>query len=253
MLTATLNHNLPDLTDNLVNQLKRDPMFNECELMVVDNGSKEPLAKHTTHQLEDNVFFGGGFNVVLDYFLNETDHEYLYFLNNDLIFHGPSFLTTSLKEAKDSDAAVYSPSVINASIEQCHWKQMWNWGKGLREVKWVDFQSPLIRRDVLERIRQYPNELIYGWGLDFYTGCITQEHNIKTIVSDSHTICHLNSQTFKQNKIDIGVSEFCRNAETNMNTYFKNSKYNTTYLNLRKYGETYDKPGNTKLQQLTTS
>ncbi len=128
MLIATLNHNLPDLTDNLVKQLEKDESFGYYELMVVDNGSTEPLAKSTTHQLEENIFFGGGFNVVLDYFLN-TDHDYLYFLNNDLIFHGPSFLTTSLNEAKQSDAAVYSPTIINASTEQCHWKQMWNWGK----------------------------------------------------------------------------------------------------------------------------
>lgn len=239
MLVATLNHNLPDLTDNLVNQLKKDPYFTQCELMVVDNGSKESLAKTTTHQLEENIFFGGGFNVVLDYFLNETDHEYLYFLNNDLIFHGPSFLTTSLNEAKESDAAVYSPSVINASTDQCHWKQMWNWGKGLREVRWIDFQSPLLRRDVLEKVQQFPQELVYGWGLDFYAGCITEKHSLKTIVSDTNTICHLNSQTFKQNKIDIGVSEFCRNAETNMNNYFWNSEFNSVYLDLRAYGENY--------------
>jgi len=82
MLIATLNHNLPDLTDNLVNQLKRDKYFSECELMVCDNGSKESLAKSTTHSLEENIFFGGGFNVVLDYFLKETEHYWLYFLNN---------------------------------------------------------------------------------------------------------------------------------------------------------------------------
>jgi hypothetical protein len=239
MLIATLNLNLPDLTDNLVDQLKRDTMFNSCELMVVDNGSKETLAKSTTHRLDENIFFGGGFNVVLDYFLNETEHEYLYFLNNDLIFHGLSFLTTSLKEAKESDAAVYSPSVINASLEQCHWKQMWNWGKGLREVEWIDFQSPLIRRDILQEIKQFPEELIYGWGLDFYAGCIAERLKLKTVVSDNNTICHLNSQTFKQDKIDIGVSEFCRNAETNMNSYFRNSKFNSLYLKLRQHGENY--------------
>lgn len=238
MLIATLNHNLPDLTDNLVNQLKRDPLFKDCELMVVDNGSKEQLAASTTHRLEQNVFFGGGFNVVLEYFLS-SNHDYLYFLNNDLIFHGPSFLSTSMKEAKDSNAGVYSPSVINASIKQCHWKQMWNWGKGLRAVRWVDFQCPLIRRDVLETILHYPDELIFGWGLDFYTGCITEEKGFSTIVSDNHTICHLNSQTFEQNKIDIGVSEFCRGAEKNMNDYFKNSKYFKTYVDLRSYGENY--------------
>ena len=238
MLIATLNHNLPILTDNLVNQLKLDTMFPNCELMVVDNGSSEIKAKSTTHSLEHNVFFGGGFNVVLDYFL-QTEHDWLYFLNNDLIFHGPSFLTTSLKEAVESGAGVYSPSIINASIEQCHWKQMWNWGNGLREVTWIDFQCPLIHRNVLEKIKQYPDELIYGWGLDLYTGCITQRYNIKTIVSDSHTICHLNSQTFKQNKIDIGIDDFCRNADTNMFNYFNNSEFNNVYLKLRKDGENY--------------
>jgi glycosyltransferase involved in cell wall biosynthesis len=239
MLIATLNHNLPQWTDSLVNQLQKDPLFKQCELIVVDNGSKiEPLAKSTTHQLEENIFFGGGFNVVLDYFLT-TDHDYLYFLNNDLIFHGPSFLTTSLREAKQTHAAVYSPSVINASMEQCHWKQMWNWGQGLREVKWVDFQCPLIRRDVLEIIKQYPNELIYGWGLDFYTGCVTEQNNLKTIVSDTNTITHMNSLTFKENKINIGISEFCANAEINMHNYFRNSEMESLYLSLRQYGETY--------------
>jgi GT2 family glycosyltransferase len=240
MLIATLNHNLPDLTDNLVIQLKRDSYFNtHCELMVLDNGSSEPLARSTTHRLDENIFFGGGFNVVLDYFLKETKHEWLYFLNNDLIFHGPSFLTTSVTNAKKANALVYSPAVINASVEQCHWKQMWNWGQGIRAVKWIDFQCPLIHRSVLEQIQHYPDELIYGWGLDFYTGCITEQHGIKTVVDDTHTICHLNSQTFKQNKINIGVSEFCRNAETNMNAYFLNSEFNSVYSELRTYGETY--------------
>jgi GT2 family glycosyltransferase len=238
MLIATLNHNLPQWTDNLVNQLRRDPLFSECELMVLDNGSSEPLAKFTTHILEQNVFFGGGFNVVLDYFL-QTNHDYLYFLNNDLVFHGPAFLTTSLREAKQSDAAVYSPTVINASIDQCHWKQMWNWGKGLREVRWVDFQCPLIRRDLLENIQQFPNELIYGWGLDFYAGCVAEKLNVKTIVSDNNTITHMNSLTFKENKIDIGVNEFCRNAETNMNQFFLNSDFKSLYYELRTYGENY--------------
>jgi len=106
MLIATLNHNLPDLTDNLVTQLKRDRYFSECELMVLDNGSNESLAKSTTHQVEQNVFFGGGFNVVLNYFLNNTEHEWLYFLNNDLIFHGPSFLRTTIENATTSFADV---------------------------------------------------------------------------------------------------------------------------------------------------
>lgn len=238
MLIATLNHNLPTWTDNLVNQLKRDSAFEKCELLVLDNGSSESLANTTTHRLEENVYFGGGFNVVLDYFL-QTKHEYLYFLNNDLVFHGPAFLTTSLREAQESDAAVYSATVINASVEQCHWRQMWNWGKGLREVRWVDFQAPLLRRDILEHIQQFPAELIHGWGLDFYAGCIAESLGLKTIVSDNNTITHMNSLTFKENKINIGVSEFCQRAELGMYNYFSNSIYKDLYFNLRTYGETY--------------
>ena len=50
----------------------------------------------------------------------------------------------------------------------------------------------------------------------------------------------MNSLTFKENKIEIGVSEFCRNAETNMYNYFRNSEMESLYLDLRKYGESYD-------------
>jgi len=239
MLVATLNHNLPSLTDNLINQLQLDKTFKtDWELMVVDNGSTESLAKNTTHRLDTNIFFGGGINAVLEYFLS-TNHEYLYFLNNDLIFHGPRFLQNSISEAKKSDAAVYSPSVINAQEQQCHWKQMWNWGLGLRDVKWIDFQSPLLRRDVCEIIKQYPTELILGWGVDFYTGIICENSGLKTVVSDTNTICHLISQTFRQNKIDIGVDEFCKNADTNMYEYFSKSEFKEQYFNFRVYGERY--------------
>ena len=238
MLIATLNHNLPQWTDNLVNQIKRDPLFDKCELMVIDNGSSEPLAQSTTHRLEQNIFFGGGLNAALEYFLT-TNHDYLYFLNNDLVFHGPSFLTTSLREAKESDAAVYSPTIINASVDQCFWKQMWNWGSGLRKVKWIDFQCPLLRRDILEKIHHFPDELIYGWGLDFYTGCVSEENNFNTVVSDNNTITHMNSLTFKENKINIGVNEFCRIAEGNMNEYFRKSESSSLYYDLRQYGKNY--------------
>jgi hypothetical protein len=206
--------------------------------MVVDNGSTEQRAKSTTHTIDTNVFFGGGFNVVLDYFLS-TNHDYLYFLNNDLVFHGLSFLSTSLKEAIEVDAAVYSPTIINASFDQCYWKQMWNWGIGLRSVKWIDFQSPLIRRDVLEKIKSYPAELVYGWGLDFYTGCICDKYNLSTYVSDFNTIAHMNSLTIKSNKINMTMGQFHMAAETNMVKYFNNSEFSNMYLQLRKYGQEY--------------
>ena len=110
MLVAILNHNLPDLTDNLVNWIKKDPSVNE--LMVIDNGSTmESPAKSTTHSLNENIFFGGGVNVIFDAFL-QTDHEYLYILNNDLLVHN-NFITKSLRAAKQNDIAMYKISKKN--------------------------------------------------------------------------------------------------------------------------------------------
>jgi hypothetical protein len=237
MLVAILNHNLPTLTDNLVKWISKDPAL--TDLLVIDNGSNlEPPAKSTTHTLEENTFFGGGVNVILDYFLS-TSEEYVYILNNDLLVHN-NFLTKSLRAAKANNLAVYSPSVINASTDQCHWKQMLNQGTDIvREVKWVDWQAPLLRRDLVEHIVQFPNQLHYGWGLDFYSGIVGEELGVKTGVDDNNTITHLNSQTFKQNKINIGVNEFCQAAEGNMNDFFLNSKYKEKYLEYREYGANY--------------
>tara|TARA_B100001250_G_C19812494_1_gene796413 strand:- start:2646 stop:3377 length:732 start_codon:yes stop_codon:yes gene_type:complete len=241
MLLSTLNHNVPDLTDNLVHQLRKDPITNDMEFMIVDNGSTGEFAKHTTHKLETNTYFGGGFNVILEYFLS-TDHDYLAMLNNDLIFHGYNFITNVVDEMKYYDSAVYSPSVINAEISQCNWKQMYNWGSNtVREVRWIDFQCPILRRDICEIIQEFPPQLQYGWGLDFYAGVIAETHGLKTHVSDRLAVAHLNSQTFRRpGALAMGVEEFCKRAEHGLNDYFANSDYNELYYDLRNWGESYE-------------
>ena len=106
MLLTTLNYNQPELTDNLVDQLKRDITFSKHELMVVDNGSTKELAKSTTHKLPENLFFGGGLNIIMDYFLS-TDHDYFVLFNNDLIFHGPRLIQNMLEEIKSNNLDLY--------------------------------------------------------------------------------------------------------------------------------------------------
>jgi GT2 family glycosyltransferase len=181
MLLSTLNYNQPELTDNLVEQLKRDNTFSQHELMVVDNGSTKELAKSTTHKLPENIFFGGGLNVIMDYFLS-TDQDYLVLFNNDLIFHGPRLIENMLSEIKQSNLDLYSPSITNSSKDQCHWKQMWNWGtQSVRKVDFIDFMCPIFSRKFIEAIKQFPNELFLGWGPDFYAGIFAQENGFKII------------------------------------------------------------------------
>jgi GT2 family glycosyltransferase len=240
MLIATLNYNQPELTDNLVKQLRTGNDLTQHELMIVDNGSTKELAKSTTHRLEENVFFGGGLNMILEYFLS-TNHEYFVLFNNDLIFHGPRLIDNMLREAKDNDLALYSPSITNTGADQCFWKQMWNWGTmSVRQVPFIDFMCLVMRRDLAEYITRYPDELFLGWGPDFYTGIKAQEGGFNVGVSDNITLSHLVSQTFKTGAIDIKESDFCAQADGNMHNFFLNSNYKDKFIEFRHLGSTYE-------------
>lgn len=239
MLISTLNYNQPELTDNLIKQLYRGNDLSKHELMIVDNGSTKELARSTTHQLEENVFFGGGLNMILEYFLS-TNHEYFVLFNNDLIFHGPRLIDNMLREMQENDLALYSPSITNTGADQCFWKQMWNWGTmSVRQVPFIDFMCLVMRRDLAEYITRYPDELFLGWGPDFYTGIKAQEGGFKVGISDNITLAHLVSQTFKTGAIEIKESDFCAQADGNMHNYFINSEYKSKFFEFRELCSNY--------------
>jgi GT2 family glycosyltransferase len=239
MLISTLNYNQPELTDNLIKQLYRGNDLSKHELMIVDNGSTKELARSTTHRLEENVFFGGGLNMILEYFLS-TNHEYFVLFNNDLIFHGPRLIDNMLREMQENDLALYSPSITNTGADQCFWKQMWNWGTmSVRQVPFIDFMCLVMRRDLAEYITRYPDELFLGWGPDFYTGIKAQEGGFKVGISDNITLAHLVSQTFKTGAIEIKESDFCAQADGNMHNYFINSEYKSKFFEFRELCSNY--------------
>jgi GT2 family glycosyltransferase len=239
MLISTLNYNQPELTDNLVKQLHRGNDLLKHELMIVDNGSTKSLAQSTTHRLEENIFFGGGLNVILRHFL-DSKHDYFVLFNNDLIFHGPRLIENMLNEMRMNDLSLYSPSITNTGADQCFWKQMWNWGTySVRQVPFIDFMCPVFRRDLAEYIIQFPAELFLGWGPDFYAGIKAEEGNFKVGVSDTITLSHLVSQTFKTGAIEIKESDFCTQADGNMHDFFLNSKYKDKFIEFRKLGSLY--------------
>jgi len=243
VLIATMNVNLPELTDNLIQQVTKDKSV-EVEVMVLENGATEK-SSYSTHSTDKNYFFGGGLNLIFDYYLNSTNHDWLMVLNNDLIIHGEKFLSTMLEEAEKNDVCQLSPSVINMSIAQCFWRQMHNWMTGgTRLVDWIDFQAPLLRRDICELIGQYPMELIYGWGNDILTGIISKENNLKVGVTDRVCIGHLNSQTLNKGITDLDGtpltnSEYCQRAEQGMMQYMQMSNRWDTFNQFRHNAATY--------------
>jgi hypothetical protein len=246
VLVATMNVNLPELTDNLIQQVTKDKSV-EVEVMVLENGATEK-SSYSTHSTDKNYFFGGGLNLIFDYYLNSTKHDWLLVLNNDLIIHGEHFLSVMLEEAEKNDVCQLSPAVINMSIAQCFWRQMHNWmSGGTRLVDWIDFQAPLLRRDVCELIGQYPMELIYGWGNDLLTGIISKENNLKVGVTDRVCIGHLNSQTLNKGITDLDGtpltnSQYCQRAEQGMMEYMQMSGRWDIFNQFRHNAATYTYP-----------
>lgn len=230
LYATTLNYNQPELTDNIYNELTADQKECLIDIEILDNGSNKNKAASTTLSLPNNLFFGGGVNILLQKFL-ESDNEYFGIINNDIIFYGKHFFDNAIQEMINHDIALYSPSVINSTIQKCAWRQMWNWyTNSIREVDFIDFMFPIMRRDLAELIVEFPKDLHLGWGLDFYSGIIAKENKLKVAVSDNFTVSHLVSNTFRSKNIGITENKFSINAGNNMKKYFLNSKYKSDFV-----------------------
>ncbi len=220
-LAVIYNHNMPEITDSLWQSLKpyeRD----DYDLIIIDNGSLDNRkSKYTTYETGQNTYFGGALNIALQLFLESDNYDSLLSLNNDLILQGPNFVKTLRDEMFKGDYKIVSPCVLQVN-NQCKWKYMHCWNTDrTRDVKWVDFQAPLLHKDFIEHIQQFPSELIYGWGQDVLSGIICEQQRWKVGVVDKCPLIHHSAQTYKSGASDIDLTTYCRIAEKNMFDYFE--------------------------------
>ena len=154
-LAVIYNHNMPEITDSLWESLKpyeRD----DYDLILIDNGSRDDRkSKYTTHETGQNTYFGGALNIALQFFKESGKYDSLLSLNNDLILQGPNFIKTLRDEMFKGEYKIVSPCVLQVN-NQCKWKYMHCWNtNGTRDVKWVDFQAPLLHKDFIDHVQQF--------------------------------------------------------------------------------------------------
>ena len=231
-LVAILQYNTYELTDSLYETLK--PYEEDIyELIVVDNGSHpDKISKYTTHTLPENIFYGGGVSVILDLFLESPQYDSVIILNNDLHLHGYDYIKTLREEMFKGDFKLISPCVLEPHTgEQSIWKTMRPWHTGTtREVSYIDYQAPMFSRELAEKIHPIPEQLIYGWGIDFLSSIICEENNWKMGVCDKTPTIHLISQTLKLNS---ELSQVSNLAERNMFEYFEKSGKFNKFMEIR--------------------
>jgi len=238
-LAVIYNHNLPGMTDNLWEALKpyeRD----DYDLILIDNGSSDGgKSKYTTHETGQNTYFGGALNIALDFFTMSGTYDSLLSLNNDLVLQGDNFINTLRQEMVDGDYKIISPCVLQVE-KQCKWKYMHCWNAdSTRDVKWVDFQAPLMHKDFINHIKQFPDELIYGWGQDALSGIICEKKGWKVGVVDRCPVIHHSAHTYKSGKSDLDLETYCQNAERGMFGYMDSMGLMDKFMEFRKLSAEY--------------
>lgn len=236
-----LNHNLPDYTDMLYESLKPYERT-DYDLFVIDNGSsKEGKSKHTSLELEENVYFGGGFNAAMQYTLENKEYDSMMFLNNDLTVHPYNFVK-ALREEMLLGYDIVSPSFYNVEPnKQCHWRSMHSWSaKDTRPVDYIDFQCPLISRRLLEEVKEIDGDLMYGWGICFYFALMARHNGWKLGMVDTCCMLHHNSLTVKKGVAGIDIPTYCRLAEEGQYKFFQKNNLLQDYTQLRAKAQNYE-------------
>lgn len=239
-LAVILHYNTPEMTDRLFGQLKpfeRD----DYDLVILDNGSPESgRSQNTTYRSPQNVYFGGGLNMTMQLILDNPEYDSLLFLNSDLIVHGYNFVRTLRKEMFEGHYKIISPAVMQPEQNQCFWPTMHNWqSTETREVPWIDFQCPLIHRDLIEEIKQFDDDLIFGWGNDVYSGLICREKGWKCGVVDFAPAIHLSNATVQKNMDDDIIKNYNVYAERGMVTFFQKIGRMNDLISLRTEAQNY--------------
>lgn len=238
-LVAILHYNTTYYTDTLYELLK--PYENEdYDLIVIDNGSDQgKSSKYSTFVLEENIYFGGGLDVTMNYFIENEQYDSMMLLNSDLIVHGHNFVKSLRKELfSDEDLVLVSGCVLQPEKSQCHWKMIHNWGHNqLRYVPWVDYQCPLIKRKLAEEIKGFGSR--FGWVQDVMTGIVCEDNKWKIAVCDWLPVIHFGNGTVKDNQDKPIISQYNQLAEQEMFSYFKDRGLWERFIDLRQKAENY--------------
>ena len=170
-LAVILNYDLPEATD-VVYEALAPHCGDAVDLRVLDNGSPPGgRSRYTTDETGENLYFGGGLNWAFARMLAHPEYEHLLFLNNDIVLHGPRFVSTLVAAARAGDhrdrLAVH-PAPRSRPELLAHDAQLGH--RSPRRVEWVDFTAPLVHRRVVEAIGQFDDGLLPGYCLTCCAG-----------------------------------------------------------------------------------
>lgn len=242
-----LNHNLPEETNKLYELLK--PYEREdYKLMVLENGSApEKTSKYAEYKTDQNIYFGGGYNALMTFCLENDEFDSLMVISNDIMLYPQEFIRTLRAEMFSAENQIrydiVSPCVYNL-FTSMHWPTMFNWGSSkIREVPFIDFQCALVSKRLLAEAKKLDVDLMYGWGIDIWFSILAKKNTWKMGVLDRVFVVHDDSLTTRKGVVDnLTTHQYWEKAKVGEERFFRKlnlqKEYNFTRDSAKKY--TYD-------------
>jgi GT2 family glycosyltransferase len=238
-LAIILHYNSTQYTDTLYEMLKPYEN-NDYDLLVFDNGSDQGKeSKYTTHKIEENCYYGGGLDIALQFFLEDTQYDSFVLLNSDLIIHGYNFIKNLRTQLfAIPELMLCSACIIQPGETQCYWPQMHCWNsQTIRYVPWVDNQCVLVKREFVEEVKSFGSK--YGWVQDVMSGIICEDKNWKIGVCDWIPILHYGCGSINDNLDKPDIANYNNKAYEEMIQYFEDRNLSFKLHELREKTKEY--------------
>lgn len=199
------NFNIPNLTDNLVEQINRNIHFSH-ELFVLDNGSDiDKRSKYATHILEKNIGLNGAIDYMWNIAKSDESFDAYWFLCNDIVLDENRDYLQEMAELFEKLSIDFSVASITPSyhtnkdeVAPRNMKKEKN-SIGWRAAVWTEWNAILISKEFM--LSFFPDglklETKHGFQ-DVITNFIGWKNNYGSFVMDNLSIRHIGNQTFLQ-------------------------------------------------------
>jgi GT2 family glycosyltransferase len=156
-----VNYNGGEYLKNCLDSIKKNTLYKNYKVIVVDNNSNDGSNKLVKENLiinKKNEGFSKGNNIGIKYALKKYNPDYFYLLNNDTIVK-KNWLTEAIKTIEKYPlAGIVGSKQLNFDGEETiysGWIKMfrvkYHYGKET-EVNWVSGAGMLIKKEVMEKI-----------------------------------------------------------------------------------------------------
>jgi hypothetical protein len=241
-----INHETPEETQKLVDNINNYFIADNFDLTVVDNSVWYPMPNANIKNTRNRGFD----QVVIDWLKENKSKEYLGYwtLNSDCIIKPQDYTESIINYLKDHKIGLLSTLI--------HEPRGWGDSSPLQNpqniksdhnttIGYIDFQSAIISRGLLN-VFKFDNDLVYFlWGLDIDFNLCCEKYNLLKVLIQDLELMHLGAQSYREpdgSLITMKLDEVVDDEEQehikrlHLNSFVKDGGQLMTYGIKKRYG-----------------